>query len=131
MRFASPVEAMQRALAIAQTARGSVEPNPLVGAVIVNRDLELLGEGFHGVFGGPHAEVEALRNAGPLPHDAILYVTLEPCAHHGKTPPCTEAILKAGLRKVVIASRDPAEHGAGSGVDRLRAAGVEVETGLC
>lgn len=120
---------MQRALALAERGWGRVAPNPMVGAVVV-REGEVVGEGYHGSFGGPHAEVEALRQAGERARGATLYVTLEPCNHHGKTPPCTEAILRAGVRRVVYAVGDPTE-GAAGGADRLRAAGVEVELGLC
>jgi diaminohydroxyphosphoribosylaminopyrimidine deaminase/5-amino-6-(5-phosphoribosylamino)uracil reductase len=87
---------MQRALALALRGQGSVEPNPMVGAVVV-KDGQAVGEGFHARFGGPHAEVEALRAAGEKARGATLYVTLEPCCHHGKTPPCTEAIIAAGI----------------------------------
>jgi len=117
---------LQRALALAERGRGSVGANPLVGAVIA-RGEEVLGEGYHERFGGPHAEVNALRAAaGRDLTGATLYVTLEPCAHHGKTPPCTEAILAAGLRRVVVASDDPSEKASGRGLGILRDEGVEV-----
>jgi diaminohydroxyphosphoribosylaminopyrimidine deaminase/5-amino-6-(5-phosphoribosylamino)uracil reductase len=120
---------MHRALELAERGRGFVEPNPLVGAVVV-RDGDVVGEGWHGKFGGPHAEIEALKTAGEAARGATLYVTLEPCCHHGKTPPCTEAILCAGIKRVVAAMPDPFPAVAGKGFERLRAAGVEVESGI-
>ena len=119
---------MRLALAEAVKGRGAVEPNPMVGAVVARDDL-LLGAGFHGRFGGPHAEVEALAAAGDRARGATLYVTLEPCAHHGKTPPCVDAILRAGIARVVVAHRDPFPKVAGRGLARLREAGLEVEVG--
>jgi diaminohydroxyphosphoribosylaminopyrimidine deaminase/5-amino-6-(5-phosphoribosylamino)uracil reductase len=116
---------MLRALALAERGRGRVEPNPVVGAVLV-RDEEVVGEGFHARFGGPHAEVEAIAAAGARARGATLFVTLEPCNHTGKTGPCTEALLAAGVRRVVYAIRDPHAIAAG-GAERLRAAGVEVD----
>ncbi len=116
---------MARALELAAAGRGAVEPNPLVGCVVV-RGAEIIGEGWHRSFGGPHAEIEALAVAGPRAAGATLVVTLEPCCHHGKTPPCTEAILAAGIRRVVFAHRDPFPQVAGAGAARLRAAGIEV-----
>jgi diaminohydroxyphosphoribosylaminopyrimidine deaminase/5-amino-6-(5-phosphoribosylamino)uracil reductase len=91
---------MRQALWLAEKGRGKVNPNPLVGAVIV-REGKVVGEGYHGYYGGPHAERVALEQAGELAKGATLYVTLEPCCHYGKTPPCTEAILESGIRKVV------------------------------
>src|SRR6476660_7245405 len=120
---------MRRALELAERGRGFVEPNPLVGAVIV-RDGVVVGEGWHERFGGPHAEVNALAAAGDGARGATLYVTLEPCCHHGKTPPCTEAILSAGVRAVVTAMEDPFPQVAGKGTARLRAAGVEALLGV-
>lgn len=122
---------MRRALELARRGIGLVEPNPAVGAVILDEQRRLLGEGWHGNFGGPHAEVMALRQAGEAAAGATLFVTLEPCAHHGKTPPCTQAVITAGIRRVVAAVRDPAVHGTVSGVQQLQAAGVEVDVGLC
>lgn len=119
---------MRRALELAPRGRGRVAPDPLVGAVVV-RDGEVVGEGWHREFGDPHAEVEALRAAGDRARDATVYVTLEPCAHHGKTPPCTEALLEAGVRRVVAACRDPHAEASG-GAGRLRDAGIEVATGV-
>jgi diaminohydroxyphosphoribosylaminopyrimidine deaminase/5-amino-6-(5-phosphoribosylamino)uracil reductase len=120
---------MMRALALAETGRGYVEPNPLVGAVVVQGG-NLVGEGAHRRFGEAHAEVVALTAAGDPARGATLYVTLEPCCHHGKTPPCTEAILRAGLQRVVIAMLDPFPEVAGQGAAQLREAGIAVEVGL-
>ena len=120
---------MQRALALAEGGRGRVSPNPLVGAVIA-RGGDVIGEGFHAELGGLHAERAALADAasrGADPSGAAMYVTLEPCAHQGRQPPCTEAILEAGIAKVVIASDDPSEKAAGRGPGILRDGGVEVE----
>jgi diaminohydroxyphosphoribosylaminopyrimidine deaminase/5-amino-6-(5-phosphoribosylamino)uracil reductase len=120
---------MQRALELAERGRGYVEPNPLVGAVVV-RDGRAVGEGWHQRYGEAHAEIHALAAAGEAARDATLYVTLEPCCHHGKTPPCTDAVLRAGIRRVVAAMSDPFPEVAGKGTALLRAAGVEVETAL-
>jgi diaminohydroxyphosphoribosylaminopyrimidine deaminase/5-amino-6-(5-phosphoribosylamino)uracil reductase len=120
---------MQRALELAEQGRGRVEPNPLVGAVVV-RDGRVVGEGWHTYYGGPHAEVNALAAAGEAARGATLYVTLEPCCHHGKTPPCTDAILRAGVGRVVAAMTDPFPPVAGQGAALLRAAGLAVELGL-
>jgi diaminohydroxyphosphoribosylaminopyrimidine deaminase / 5-amino-6-(5-phosphoribosylamino)uracil reductase len=119
---------MERALELAAMGWGRVHPNPLVGAVVV-RDGAIVGEGAHREWGGPHAEVEALEAAGAAARGATLYVTLEPCAHHGKTPPCTEAIVAAGVRTVVFAAEDPDPAAAG-GSAVLEAAGVEVRAGI-
>src|SRR5437588_4329418 len=105
---------MRRALELAERGRGFVEPNPLVGAVLV-RDGRLLGEGCHPRYGQAHAEVNALAAAGEAARGATLYVTLEPCCHHGKTPPCTDALLRAGVRRVVAAMQDPYPAVAGKG----------------
>jgi diaminohydroxyphosphoribosylaminopyrimidine deaminase/5-amino-6-(5-phosphoribosylamino)uracil reductase len=119
---------MQRALTLARKGRGCVEPNPMVGCVIT-RDGEVVGEGFHQQFGGPHAEVHALKAAGPRAAGATAYVTLEPCSHAGKTPPCADALLAAGVARVVVAMVDPDVRVAGRGIERLRAAGVDVRVG--
>ncbi len=119
---------MRRALHLARRGLGRVEPNPPVGAVIV-RDGRIVGEGWHARFGSPHAEIVALEAAGDAARGADLYVTLEPCCHHGKTPPCTEAILAAGIRRVVAAMEDPFPEVSGRGVARLREGGVEVAVG--
>src|SRR5271166_4761695 len=120
---------MNLALAEAERGRGAVEPNPMVGAVLV-REGRVVGLGHHARFGGPHAEVMALQNAAEA-RGATLYVTLEPCCHHGKTPPCTDAVLQAGVRRVVAAMSDPFPRVAGRGAELLRAAGIAVEIGLC
>ena len=120
---------LRRALELAERGRGRVSPNPLVGAVLV-REGELLGEGFHAELGGLHAERAALADArerGEDPSGATLYVTLEPCAHRGRQPPCTEAILEAGIARVVYASEDPTEKASGRGPGILRDGGLEVE----
>jgi diaminohydroxyphosphoribosylaminopyrimidine deaminase/5-amino-6-(5-phosphoribosylamino)uracil reductase len=124
------VVAMQRALELARRGAGRVEPNPMVGAVVAAGGL-IVGEGFHGRFGGPHAEIEALLSAGSAARGATLCVTLEPCCHHGKTPPCTEAIIAAGIARVVIAARDPFPAVNGGGIAALRTAGITVEDGPC
>lgn len=120
------LEYMSRALELAERGRGHVEPNPLVGAVVV-RDGRIVGEGWHEKYGQAHAEVNALNRAGKEALGATLYVTLEPCCHHGKTPPCTDAILRAGIRRVVASMPDPFPEVAGKGLAILREAGVEVE----
>jgi diaminohydroxyphosphoribosylaminopyrimidine deaminase / 5-amino-6-(5-phosphoribosylamino)uracil reductase len=117
---------LARAIEIAEQGRGWVSPNPLVGAVIANPD-GVLGEGFHGRVGGPHAEVEALTAVGDSSLDgATMYVSLEPCAHEGRTPPCTDAISRAGIRRIVVASDDPSSHASGRGLGILRDEGVEI-----
>jgi diaminohydroxyphosphoribosylaminopyrimidine deaminase/5-amino-6-(5-phosphoribosylamino)uracil reductase len=119
---------MLRALDLARRGWGQTAPNPMVGAVVV-RDGTVVGEGFHARFGEAHAEVVALEQAGERARGATLYVTLEPCAHHGRTPPCADAVIAAGVRRVVIAGEDPNPEAAG-GAARLRAAGIHVEVGL-
>ena len=116
---------LERALGLAERGRGTTHPNPIVGAVVV-RDGEVVGEGWHERAGGPHAEVVALEAAGERARGATLYVTLEPCTHHGRTPPCVDRVLEAGVARVVVGSLDPNRKARG-GVERLRAAGVEVE----
>ena len=116
---------LERALELAERGRGTTPPNPMVGAVAV-RDGEVVGEGWHERKGGPHAEVVALEAAGERARGATLFVTMEPCSHHGSTPPCTDAILAAGISKVVAGAFDPNPEARG-GLDVLRAAGVEVE----
>ncbi len=120
---------MKMAIKLASKGAGFVSPNPLVGAVIV-KNGRIVGRGYHEKFGGPHAEVNALKDAGSEAHDASMYVTLEPCNHHGKTPPCTEAILKAGIRRVVIAMEDPNPDVKGGGAQLLEKQGVEVVCGV-
>lgn len=120
---------MRRALHLAQKGCGWVAPNPMVGAVLV-KNGQAIGEGWHQKYGGPHAERHALANCTADPRGATLYVTLEPCCHHGKQPPCTEAILQAGIRRVVVGSGDPNPLVAGKGIAALRANGVEVTEGV-
>ncbi len=119
---------MLRALELAERGRGAVEPNPVVGAVVV-RSGQCVGDGFHARFGAAHAEIEALAAAGEQARGATLYVTLEPCRHFGKTPPCTAAIRHAGIARVVAAIEDPFPEMAGRGFAELRAAGIEVTIG--
>lgn len=126
---------MDRALALARRGAGAVSPNPLVGAVIVGPDGEVWGEGWHRRYGGPHAEVWAVRDAeqnglAERLHEATLFVTLEPCSHHGKTLPCADLVIEKGVRRVVVAHEDPFPAVAGRGIERMRAAGVEVEVGV-
>jgi len=120
---------MLRALELARRGEGFVEPNPMVGCVIV-RDGKIVGEGWHQQFGGSHAEVHALQEAGEQAKGATMYVTLEPCCHHGKTPPCTDSIISSGIERVVAAVRDPFPKVAGGGLRRLAAAGIDVELGV-
>lgn len=121
---------MRQALALAQLAVGCTTPNPLVGALIVKDDV-VIGQGYHHLAGTAHAEINALREAGEFARGATLYVTLEPCCHSGRTGPCTEAILKAGIAKVVVAITDPNPLVAGQGIKILRDRGVEVIDGIC
>jgi diaminohydroxyphosphoribosylaminopyrimidine deaminase / 5-amino-6-(5-phosphoribosylamino)uracil reductase len=120
---------MGRALALAALGQGRVEPNPMVGCVIV-RGEQIVGEGFHEFFGGPHAEVNALASAGTQAAGATAYVTLEPCCHHGKTPPCTQALLDAGVQRAVIAVQDPFPSVDGGGIAELRSAGIQCDIGM-
>jgi diaminohydroxyphosphoribosylaminopyrimidine deaminase/5-amino-6-(5-phosphoribosylamino)uracil reductase len=121
---------MRRALALAVRGQGSVEPNPMVGAVVLDAAGRLVGEGYHAKFGGPHAEVVALATVGEKARGGTLYVSLEPCCHFGKTPPCTDAIKAAGIRRVVAAMADPFPQVAGGGVKVLRDAGIDVTVGV-
>jgi diaminohydroxyphosphoribosylaminopyrimidine deaminase / 5-amino-6-(5-phosphoribosylamino)uracil reductase len=122
-------EMMQRCLKLARRALGMTSPNPLVGAVIV-KDGKIVGEGFHPRAGEPHAEVFALRAAGRRSHGATAYVSLEPCNHHGRTPPCSEALVKAGVTRVVVGMVDPNPLVGGGGIARLRDAGIDVLVGV-
>ncbi len=148
---------MERALRLALRGQGLVEPNPMVGCVIVREDYDntleleqtnsigvdpeapleeegdalIVGEGWHQRFGEAHAEINALKMAGELAKGATLYATLEPCSHQGKTPPCVDAIIAAGVKKVVVAMLDPFPAVNGDGVEKLKAAGIEVEVGIC
>lgn len=121
---------MRRALELAARGRGFVEPNPLVGAVVLDADGNLVGEGFHERYGGPHAEVHAFAAAGERARGGTLMVTLEPCCHWGKTPPCTDAVLRSGVRRVVAAMADPFPKVDGGGVRLLREAGIDVTVGV-
>ncbi len=120
---------MKLALRLAAKGAGRVSPNPMVGAVVV-REGSIVGRGYHRAAGRPHAEVEALNRAGAAARGADLYVTLEPCNHQGRTPPCTQAVLNAGIRRVVIATRDPNPRVNGGGADFLQSQGVQVDLGL-
>ncbi len=120
---------MQRALDLAARALGRTSPNPAVGAVIV-RGNRIIGEGFHRKAGRPHAEIEVLKNLAGTAKGATLYVNLEPCSHHGRTPPCADAVIQAGIKRVVIGMADPNPLVKGRGIRRLRRAGVEVKTGV-
>ena len=124
---------MTLALELAHRGRGQVEPNPMVGAVLA-RDGQELARGWHKRFGGPHAEIVALtaaRRVGADMDDATMYVTLEPCCHHGKTPPCTDALIAAGVPRVVVAIEDPDPQVAGGGVAKLSEVGIDVTVGVC
>jgi diaminohydroxyphosphoribosylaminopyrimidine deaminase/5-amino-6-(5-phosphoribosylamino)uracil reductase len=120
---------MARAIELARQGEGFVEPNPMVGCVIV-RDGQVVGEGYHEKFGQDHAEVNALRQAGPAAAGGTVYVSLEPCCHHGKTPPCADALIQAEVGRVVVGCTDPSAKVAGRGIARLREAGIEVTVGL-
>jgi diaminohydroxyphosphoribosylaminopyrimidine deaminase / 5-amino-6-(5-phosphoribosylamino)uracil reductase len=124
------VQYMQQALELAREGLGFVSPNPLVGCVLV-QDGAVVGRGYHQHFGGPHAEVHALQDAGAQARGAVLYVNLEPCSHTGKTPPCVDAVIQAGVSRVVVALRDPNPLVAGAGLARLAAAGIVVTVGVC
>jgi diaminohydroxyphosphoribosylaminopyrimidine deaminase/5-amino-6-(5-phosphoribosylamino)uracil reductase len=117
---------LERAIELAERGRGTTHPNPVVGAVVVSAAGAVVGEGWHERRGEPHAEVHALRAAGDAARGATVYVTLEPCAHHGATPPCVDALIDAGVARVVVGALDPSPD-AGGGAERLRAAGIEVE----
>ena len=126
----SNAEYMDRALALAARARGCTTPNPLVGAIVVTDEGVVVGAGYHAQAGEPHAEVHALRAAGPAARGATLYCTLEPCCHRGLTPPCVDAIVEAGISRVVMAVEDPNPRVAGGGARFLREQGVQVHTGV-
>ena len=121
---------MRRALELGARAEGRTRPNPAVGAVVVS-DCNIVGEGYHPAAGQPHAEIFALRDAADRARGADLYVTLEPCSHQGRTGPCTEAIIAAGISRVFVGTQDPNPQVAGSGIRRLQEAGIQVEVGLC
>ena len=120
---------MQKALALAARAQGRTSPNPMVGAVVV-KDNQVVGEGYHRKAGTPHAEVHALQAAGEAARGATLYVNLEPCSHYGRTPPCADAIVRAGVKKVVVAGLDPNPRVSGRGLKVLQDAGIETLTGV-
>jgi len=126
----SPNAYMTLALQLAARGRATVSPNPMVGCVIVKNE-HIVGQGWHERVGGPHAEIVALQAAGEKAADATAYVTLEPCCHHGRTPPCTDALIRAGVKEIYAASLDPNPLVAGKGVAALRAAGIKVNIGLC
>jgi diaminohydroxyphosphoribosylaminopyrimidine deaminase/5-amino-6-(5-phosphoribosylamino)uracil reductase len=109
--------------------KGNTSPNPLVGCVIVKKG-KIIAEGYHEKFGGLHAEINALNKAGEKAKGAEMYVSLEPCNHYGKTPPCVDAIIKAGIKKVVVALQDPNPLVNGKGINELKKAGIKVESGL-
>jgi len=121
---------MKRAIELSKLGEGYTYPNPLVGAVIV-KNGEIIGEGYHKCFGGPHAEINAFNNATESVEGATMYVTLEPCSHYGKTPPCAKAIVEKGIRKVVIGMKDPNELVSGRGIKLLEKNGIEVIKGVC
>ncbi len=120
---------MARALELASRADYRTSPNPMVGAVVLDAAGDLAAEGYHERAGGPHAEVIALAAAGARATGATVYVTLEPCSHHGRTPPCADALIAAGVRRVVVAMEDPDARNRGRGIERLRQAGLDVEVG--
>ena len=120
---------MALALELAEKGRGKVEPNPMVGAVLV-KNGEIVGKGYHQIFGGAHAEIHAIHEGGTNCRGATLYVSMEPCAHYGKTAPCVDAIIKAGIAKVVTAVIDPNPITSGKGIQKLKEGGVEVVVGV-
>ncbi len=122
---------MERAIELAQLGMGYTSPNPMVGAVIVDKKGEIVGEGYHQKVGTAHAEIHALNEAGILTKGSTLYVNLEPCAHYGRTPPCTEAIIRAGINQVVVAMEDPNPLVGGKGIAYLEQHGIKVVKGIC
>ncbi|MBF0572803.1 MAG: bifunctional diaminohydroxyphosphoribosylaminopyrimidine deaminase/5-amino-6-(5-phosphoribosylamino)uracil reductase RibD [Desulfamplus sp.] len=121
---------MQEAISLAKNGRGYTSPNPMVGAVVV-KNGQIVGRGWHRAYGSSHAEVEAINDAGKNSHGSDIYVTLEPCNHYGKTPPCTKKIIDSGIRRVVVAAQDPNPFVTGGGIKYLRENGIEVEIGIC
>lgn len=130
-QFADDESIMRHALALAALGRGVVEPNPMVGAVLVDAERRMLADGYHHRYGEPHAEVDALTKLDRPATGETLFVTLEPCSHHGKQPPCVDAVIASGVSRVVCAMGDPFPEVAGRGFERLRDAGIAVEVGLC
>jgi len=132
MDSASDKRFMQRAIQLAWNGLGHVSPNPMVGCVVVV-DGKIIGEGYHQKYGGPHAEVNAITSVEDKSQlrKATVYVTLEPCSHHGKTPPCADLLISHQVKRVVVAARDPNPLVNGNGIEKLRAAGIEVDSGLC
>src|SRR5215470_11062067 len=124
------IKFMQMCLDLAAKAAGRTSPNPLVGAVVLGPDGEVVGQGFHRKAGEPHAEVQALRQAGQRAGGGTLYVNLEPCCHTGRTPPCVDRVIASGVKRVVAGMSDPNPLVAGRGITQLREAGIEVELGL-
>lgn len=129
MSATEDIKFMKMALQVSLEGTGFVNPNPLVGAVIV-KNGQVIGKGYHAYFGGPHAEINAIQNANESVEGATIYVTLEPCNHQGKTPPCTEVLIKEKFDRVVVGMKDPNELVNGKGIDRLRKAGIIVDTGI-
>ncbi|MFK7820406.1 MAG: bifunctional diaminohydroxyphosphoribosylaminopyrimidine deaminase/5-amino-6-(5-phosphoribosylamino)uracil reductase RibD [Planctomycetaceae bacterium] len=129
-RFDTHEDVMRHALQIARQGEGHVEPNPMVGAVLVSDDLQFIADGCHERVGSAHAEVNALSAAGTQAKNATLFVTLEPCNHFGRTPPCTQAVIEAGIKRVFIGATDPAKHMDETGLSVLRQAGIDVHVGL-
>jgi len=127
--MSTDVEYMQRAIRLAKKGLTTTDPNPNVGCVIVKDDV-IVGEGWHQFAGQGHAEVNALKQAGDKAKDAVVYVTLEPCSHTGKTPPCADALIGAGVNKVIAAMTDPNPLVAGKGLEKLADAGIETQSGL-
>ncbi len=126
---ASDANLMRECFQLAALGEGSVSPNPMVGALLV-KNRKIVGRGYHKKFGGPHAEVFCIRQAGKRARGATLYVNLEPCSYHGKTPPCVDLVIQSGIRRVVVAMVDPNPRVSGAGIRRLRAAGIDVRVGL-
>ncbi|MEA4827124.1 MAG: bifunctional diaminohydroxyphosphoribosylaminopyrimidine deaminase/5-amino-6-(5-phosphoribosylamino)uracil reductase RibD, partial [Clostridium sp.] len=121
---------MKRAIELSKLGIGYTYPNPLVGAVII-KNGKIIGEGYHAFYGGPHAEINAFKNAIEDVKGATMYVTLEPCSHYGKTPPCAEAIVRNGIKEVVIGMKDPNELVSGRGIEILKQNGIKVTLGVC
>ncbi|MFN8705648.1 MAG: bifunctional diaminohydroxyphosphoribosylaminopyrimidine deaminase/5-amino-6-(5-phosphoribosylamino)uracil reductase RibD [Planctomyces sp.] len=131
VRFQNDLEAMRFAIQLAENGAGLVEPNPMVGALIVSPDGTLLSAGYHRRYGAPHAEVDAIQNLQHPARGNDLYVTLEPCCHTGKTPPCTDAVIAAGFRRVIVGCEDPSEKVRGKGIQQLQNAGMNPIVGIC